>query len=69
MANLDENEEIPVRPSWITRDECIDRYQYDPTGVPEVVIKSKLSNAGRGRFQRVWLEDAIRDAAAKEKEP
>lgn len=47
------------RPVWLTRDECIERYSFDPTGYPENVIKSKLTSRGPGRFCRVWLENEI----------
>lgn len=57
---------------WLTRDECIDRYHFDPTGYPEAVLPSKLSSSRRRQSQRVWLESAIAKRAeigpdAKEK--
>ncbi len=58
MSYNSDNMDEPL-PVWLTRDECIERYSFDPTGYPENVIKSKLASRGPGRYQRVWLENEI----------
>lgn len=59
MADDWGNEKAATGSVWLTRDECIDKHSFDPTGYPEAVIKSKLIGTGGGRFQRVWSEDAV----------
>lgn len=54
----DETEATP-KVSWLTRDQCIGEYNFDPTGYSENVIKSQLRRLPGGHFQRVWLEDAV----------
>jgi hypothetical protein len=49
----------PKAPVWLTRDQCVTRYNFDPTGYPEDALKSKLVDVKR-KPQRVWLEDAIK---------
>ncbi|SRR6266702_409542 len=45
---------------WLTRDECIEKHKFDPTGYPDEAIKSKLARSSTtGAYQRVWASEAI----------
>jgi len=51
--------EAPPKIVWLTRDECIAKHHFDPTGYPEDTIKSKLRRDVDGAYRRVWHEEAI----------
>jgi hypothetical protein len=57
-----ELEEREARTGWLTRDECIDKYNFDPTGIPEEKLPSKLTRVNR-HLQRVWREDKVKESS------
>ena len=62
MTILEEEVEHAVQRGlvWLTREECIARYKTDPVRYP--VVHSKLRLKGAGVWERVFLEDDLRDA-------